>query len=426
MIHHLKKRIPRGGFVRNVLTLMTGTTIAQAIPIAISPILTRLYTPADFGIFALYMAIAYSIAVIVTGRYELAIMLPKRDKNAISLTVLAIGVSVLVSLIVLGLFTIFGTKIAKLLNNPDISIWLYFIPLSILLMGIFESLDCWSTRKQQYKRSAISRVTRSLVTSAVSLAMGLFTTLGASGLIIGAILGQAFAVIVLGHLIDRDDQINVKSIKLPRILANAKKHKDFPIYSAPPALLDTTSLQAPILLINQFYDSAVAGFFNLTQRVIGLPMALIGGAVEQVYFQKLSHAKNQGEPIGHILIKTALHLFLIGLPITIVLMIAGPILFAFVFGEEWRVAGEYAQIISIAFLVRFAVSPITAIFAVTGHLKECAKWQVIYFLTTFSVLGFGAFSLEIKDFLLLYVIHEVILYLYYFYLSIKVSKLCVE
>jgi len=50
MINKLKLK---SEFAKNVLTLMTGTTIAQAIPIAISPILTRIYTPEDFGVFAL-------------------------------------------------------------------------------------------------------------------------------------------------------------------------------------------------------------------------------------------------------------------------------------------------------------------------------------------------------------------------------------
>ena len=86
----IRKILPKGEFSRNVLTLMTGTSIAQAIPIAISPILTRIYTPEDFGVFALYMAIATVVSVIATGRYETAIMLPKKDSEAINLFIVSI------------------------------------------------------------------------------------------------------------------------------------------------------------------------------------------------------------------------------------------------------------------------------------------------------------------------------------------------
>ena len=117
----LGKFKPKSEFSRNVLTLMTGTTIAQAIPIAISTILTRIYTPEDFGIFALYMSIASMIAVVATGRYELAIMLPKKDEDAVSIVALSIIISFFVSFIALLIVSIFNTEIASLLGNPEIS-----------------------------------------------------------------------------------------------------------------------------------------------------------------------------------------------------------------------------------------------------------------------------------------------------------------
>ena len=150
----INKLKPKSEFNRNVLTLMTGTTIAQAIPIAISPILTRIYTPEDFGMFALYMSIASIIAIVATGRYELAIMLPKKDEDAINIVALSIIISFFVSFISLLIVFIFNTQITNILGNPEISIWLYFIPLTVLLTGIYQSFNYWSNRKKQYKRLA--------------------------------------------------------------------------------------------------------------------------------------------------------------------------------------------------------------------------------------------------------------------------------
>ena len=195
----LKKYFPESEFVRNVLTLMTGTTIAQAIPIAISPILTRIYTPDDFGIFALYMSIAGIISVIATGRYELAIMLPKDDKDAINIGVLSIIIAFFISLIVFLIVLIFNQEITNLLNNPKISNWLYFIPLSILLTGIFQSYNYWTNRKKGYKKLSITNITQTSTTAGSNIAMG-FAKFGSSGLIIGTLIGQAAASTLLCYL----------------------------------------------------------------------------------------------------------------------------------------------------------------------------------------------------------------------------------
>ena len=104
----LRKLIPQSTYARNVITLMTGTAFAQALPIAVSPILTRLYSPAEFGVFAMYLAVASILGVLVTGRYELAILIPKQDRDAIHIAALSAALSVLLSglLLLLRHFTL--------------------------------------------------------------------------------------------------------------------------------------------------------------------------------------------------------------------------------------------------------------------------------------------------------------------------------
>lgn len=188
---------------------MTGTTIAQAIPIAISPILTRIYTPEDF---ALYMAIASILSVVATGRYEMAIMLPKKDEDAINIVALSIAISFFVSFIPFLIVFIFNTQITELLGNPEISNWLYFIPVTVLLTGIYQSFNYWSNRKKQYKRLATSRVIQSSAASATNLGMG-FGGFGTSGLILGQILGQSVAATILGRVVWMEDGRKIEQIK---------------------------------------------------------------------------------------------------------------------------------------------------------------------------------------------------------------------
>ena len=146
----MRKKLNLNEFNRNVVTVMTGTTIAQAIPIAIMPILTRLYTPEEFGIFALYVAIASIFGVIATARYELAIMLPKKDSEAANLFNLSIIITFIISLFTLLFVLIFHQPLINLIGNPEIGKWLYFIPLTVLFTGLYQTLNYWSSRKKNF------------------------------------------------------------------------------------------------------------------------------------------------------------------------------------------------------------------------------------------------------------------------------------
>ena len=148
-------------FSQNVITLMTGSTISQAIPIAISPILTRLYTPEDFGLYAIFVAIITIFGTIVSGRYELAIMLPKNDEDAINIFCLGLLITIFMSLITIILVFIFNDSIAYLLNNQEMKYWLYLVPISVFLTGCHNQLIYFNNRLKNYKGLSNSLIIKS-------------------------------------------------------------------------------------------------------------------------------------------------------------------------------------------------------------------------------------------------------------------------
>ena len=127
----IKKFKVKSDFNQNVITLITGTTIAQAIPIAISPILTRINSPEDFGILSIFVSITAIFGSIANGRYELAIVLPKKDEDAINIFALGFIIVSCVSLVLLLLVVVFNGYCTTLLGNQEISFWLYFVPLVV-------------------------------------------------------------------------------------------------------------------------------------------------------------------------------------------------------------------------------------------------------------------------------------------------------
>ena len=394
--NNVKKYYPDSEYASNVLTLMTGNTIAQAIPIGISPILTRLYTPEEFGVWALYLAITALVSVIATGRYELAVMLPDHDKDAINILCLSVIIAFAVSCVVLLAIILLKGAIIDLLNNQQISTWLYFVPLSIFLAGLFQALTHWTTRKKQFKSLVYAYVGQSSSAVTLSLAMG-FGRFGAGGLVLGSVAGQLIANLRLGLTFWRRDGRWLNHISKSLMMGQAKRYQNFPKINSLHALGDMIQSSGVSFLISSFFGSAILGFYSHTLRILKAPSSLIGNSTAQVFYQKASEAYSKGGDLQPLVRKTMLNLAVIALPIFIFIIFMGPAIFAFVFGEQWRIAGEYAQILSPWIFMNFVVSPVSQLPIIVDKQKEIFYISIIgNLLILFSILYGGYVVRDVK------------------------------
>ncbi len=382
MINKLK---PKSEFNRNVLTLMTGTTIAQAIPIAISPILTRLYTPDDFGVLALFVAITSIFGTIANGKYELAIMLPKKDEDAINIFALGFIIVSLLSLFLLFAVVVFHDNILKLLNNTSISIWLYLIPLSVFFIGLYNLLNYFNNRKKQYKDLAKATIIKSIITAIVQLSIG-FIKGGVVGLISGQLSSQLFANITLVKNITKD-KILISKISKVKIIVLAKKYKDFPKFTMWAGLLNSSSTHLANILIASIFNIKTLGFYSLSQRLLGMPSSLIGGSIGQVFFQQATKEKQLTGHSVNTFKSTLKKLVVMGIPFFTILFFIVEDLFAFIFGEEWRVSGEYAKILMPFFMMNFISSPLAISMSIFEKQKKALLINMILIITSLSILS---------------------------------------
>ena len=414
----LNRLLKKNESVKNVLTLMTGTVLAQAVPIAIIPILTRIFTPEDFGLLALYAAFVSILGVIATGRYEIAVMLPKENEEAKTILQASIFIAFFLAVLLTIPILIWNTQIANLLGNPDISIWLYLVPLSVFFTGVYQALTYWNNRQKKFKNTAVSRVNQSLLQGAAQTLLG-FSKVG-GGLIIGQFIGILSSVIYLIRK-DKTYKIVFQKVERKKINTQLKKYQKFPKYGVFGGLCDAAAVQMPILLLTKFYSSSVTGMFSLTFKVLNMPTAIISSAIGQVLFQKvveISHS--EPEKLTAYIVKIFILLFLIYLPAIPILFLWGDVLFGFVFGSEWQQAGTYAGYLVIAVAIRFAVSPLSAVLGLEKNIKKGVFWQVLY-LCTISIALYYFSSSSIEVFLIAFVVHEVILYLIYLFIIIKSS-----
>jgi O-antigen/teichoic acid export membrane protein len=399
---------------------MLGTTIAQAIPIIISPILTRIYSPEEFGSLILFMSIVSILSVIVTLRYEKAIVQPLSDKDAISLVAISMLATIGVSVVLAILINIFYTQIQELLGNHEISILKYWVPFTVLIIGFYNSLYEWNIRKKKF-----SLCTKIIMSKGAVMAggqIGLGTMMFAGGLIFGYLMGIVIAFLLLLKSFIKNKDFLILIFNKKRFLNNVTKYKKMPQYSTWGALANKISSHMPTLVIATLNYANVVGIFGLTIRVLSLPASLISQALSNVLFQKVAQLHNDDpDKIKILIIKIFLILICIMIPFVGFIWFFGEDLFAFIFGEPWREAGVMGSTLVFAVAIHFAVSPLSVVLLLDNNIKLGALWQFIYFTTIIGTL-YAVSSWPLNDFLIAYVIHEIILYSLYFVFILKGAK----
>jgi O-antigen/teichoic acid export membrane protein len=382
----LNKLKPKSEFSRNVLTLMTGTTIAQAIPIAISPILTRIYTPEDFGIFALFVAIVGFIVIISSLTYEQALIIPKYDKYAINILVLSLILILLTSFFSFVVILLFKEEILLLFNIESLGNWLYFVPITVFFISLFNLLTNYNNRIKEYKDIAKSIVIKSLVLASAQVFIGLFKN-GFAGLIAGQILAQIFANLKLLRNVLKDNSL-LATISFKNMLSLAKKYINFPKYHMPHALFGTISSNLPIYVFTSSFGSAIVGKYSFALMIVFTPLTIIINSNAKVYNQKLAELYNKKENVYIFTINLIKSLLKKTTLPFIVFIVLSPQIFEVIFGSQWVDSGKYIQILSIYIYLNLIVSIIAYIPNLLNLQKKAFKISIIHFIVLLIVIYF--------------------------------------
>jgi O-antigen/teichoic acid export membrane protein len=324
----------------------------------LSPIITRLYTPEDYGILTVYTAILGMVTIIGSLNYELGIPIAEDDKKAANMIALCIVVVIFVSGIIALLLFLLGNWFLKLFDGETLSRYQYLIPIGVLLTGFYAVFNQWAFRKKSFKDISKTKVSQSIAQNVTKVGLGLMGV-GPIGLIFGGILGQSAGIITLAKPFLKDYSYLVKRINHREIIWSAKRYKKFPLFSAPGQLLNSAGIQLPVLFITSLYGPEVIGFYGLANGVVNLPMTLIGRSVGDVYFAEAASIGQENplklKALSNKLLKK---LILLGLIPLFLLLFFGPTLFGLIFGGKWNEAGVYAQIIAFMVYARFVFDPI--------------------------------------------------------------------
>jgi len=346
-------------FVRNVVTMSSGTAIAQVIAIASSPIITRLYGPEVFGVLGVFLAITGIIQSVGTLTYENSIVLPKKDEDAKAIVLLSFIISGIISFLIALIFIFLKEQIVSLLQIEEVAPYVFLIPLFVFFAVCTNIIDQWLTRKEQFKKKAKIMVINTSLVHASKIGVGFYSPT-ALVLVYIATFGRILHSTLLSWGQFSWSIKGFKNIKkanwysISRIRKMAKNYYDFPLYRAPQSFVGNISGKLPTLLLAGFFGPAAVGFYTLGTRVIKAPSNIIAKSFGNVFYPKIAKDFNNGENIRKILLKATSALALAGLIPFSIIIIWGPGLFGFFFGDEWFMAGSYARWMSIMAYFSFA------------------------------------------------------------------------
>lgn len=361
------KQLTKSKFVRNVVLVASGTAGAQAITMALSPIITRLYGPEAFGLLGTFMATLGVVTPIAALAYPIAIVLPKSDDDAKGLAKLSFRIALVIALAFSLILLIVGEQIATVLGMQAIASFMLLIPLAMFFSALQQIMQQWLIRKNQFKVTARVAVSQSLILNSSKVGVGWFWPIG-SALIILATLGNILYAVQLWFgakkWADNNGRIDTPAINEVSLKSLAYKHRDFPYYRAPQVFINALSQSLPVLMLASFFGPASAGFYAIGRTVLGVPSTLLGKAVADVFYPKIAEAANRNENLYSPIYKATLALACVGIIPYGAIFLFGPWLFSFVFGEEWLLAGEYARWLSAWLYFAFMNRPSVAALAV--------------------------------------------------------------
>ena len=381
------KNLLNNHYLKNFLTLFSGSVVGQLIVFISIPFLTRVFSQEAFGVYALFTSSILLLKPLTTLNYELAIILPKRDKDAINIFAFNILIIFSFSIISLCIILVFHKNIISFLNIERLAYFIYFIPLSVFLIASISALENWNIRFKTYKNVSLGVVSKSATLSFSQLLTG-FSNFKYIGLIPGLIIGQLINLLILTKLTLNNIASLYKYVSFKRMLFLASKYRDIPLFNTLLTFTNTFSGELPILLVTRFYGLSPAGILSLSLKVSKLPPGLVGQSVSQIFFNEASKIYNTGQNLFELVKRTYFGLFFTALAIFIPLFIVSFYLY-YIFGEGWSDVGIYVRILIPLLFLSFLNSSVSSIITILKKQKIVLIFDIINLPLRFIALYVG-------------------------------------
>jgi O-antigen/teichoic acid export membrane protein len=413
----LKRLLGKGSYGRDTFVNTVGLLVVAIVPIAALPILSRLYSPEDFGLFGVFTAVVGLGTIASTGRYEAAVMLPEEDRSAIAVAAAAFAfVFAFMSVLAIAVAIAWFGGISLVRDHLSLAC---LAVVAIGFSGAVQILLNAAIRHRMFVKVNFARIVGAIATAFLSIFIGVYHV-DSIGLAIGLTAGYVVCSVVLLQFVVR----HYRGVALPdgrEIRVQARRYRHFPLFSLPSDFSDTLAVNLPVLFFSTFYGAAATGYLTMFQRVWAGTSVVVKGLGE-TFRHRAALEKQQTGAFGRTVKMTLVPLFAVAVVLAGFLVFLGPTLFAIVIGAQWREAGVYGQILAPLVCLQFIASPISWSFYISERLKLLAMWQLALLMGFLVTLLVGTSTLGSTATLTALSATGSVLYVMYIFISVRISR----
>lgn len=375
------KLVNESSMLGQISVVAGGTVIAQALNMLCTPVLSRIYSPEDFGVMSVFVSVMSILVPLSSMRYYLSVALPKTKRYSDACLILSFLLEIATTVAFFLVALLFGNKLLQLCGIAKLIPYRFMLPAGIFFYGLYMLLTQWAIRNAIFGIIARTKITQSASGNAIKIGMGLLG-LKPLGLIIGTIVSYGGGITsifceMVKKGLPKSCKSNVKRVAI--------KYRKFPMYDTVSALLNTARQQVMPVLIFAYFGAKITGFYSMANQLLVIPSVFIGDAIGQVFLQRASRAKYEGG-LDALTLKTYKSLIRIGMFPLLLLSLFSPAIFSFVLGNQWVDAGIYARLICFFVLFSFCFSPISATYSIMS--KQDRGMYLVAFNFLVQVVSF--------------------------------------
>ena len=360
------KSLRNSPFITNVVKLAGGSAIGQALVMLSMPLVTRLYSPADMGIFGVFMSFISFASVGVALRYDLAIVAARDKFEADVLLITSIALAV--PCVFIASFVLFGMIRFNILGYGLLPDWSALAMLvALLATGVFSSLRLWYVGRQKFGEISMALVSQGAGRAILPVILGWLSS-GWTGMLGGEILGRLLGVVRLARGAWPEARITFATLDSKDGVNVLRRYWKYPAVFLPSSMIDALATSLPLPIISSLYGVGAAGQYFLVARLASVPAALISAGVADVFHAKIAETARTDKSLVHRTLKSAIQkLTVVSLGIYLPVALISPFVFSIVFGESWQQAGTLMAIQSLACITGLVVSPLSRALAISRY-----------------------------------------------------------
>jgi len=360
-------------FIRNFSISSFWNALIILSQFILSPVLSRIFAPSEYGLYAIYSSLVFSITLVGSLKYGEAIVLQQARERKNQLIAICLLLTVVTAALTALIFWWWGDAIGVLLNENRIVPLLYFIPVTVLIMGCYDALLSINISEKLFFRNGMSGFGYNAGARLISITLGVFRGAKGSGLVWGDLLGRTLGVSLL-LLPMRDLRQRAKNFfadwNWTELKRRVVEYKSFPLYYLPSGLLLILTAHMPLYFFQFKFDSSVVGSFGMANSILDILNRLIPYSLAPIFLQKASELKLTSVE----LLRSKVNSFFVVMLILSTLVfsffaLTGQFLFSIALGENWSMAGQFASILSLQFVINFLTIALTEVFNVMGRQK---------------------------------------------------------